>query len=85
MGGALLQAGDWAAAEDVLRRAVGAGGDAKSERMLADALAERGQTAEAIGHYEKALKRSELESELRHINARLGALGALTGRKAGAV
>ena len=80
MGAALLQLGDWESAEDVLRRSVGAGGGTKSERLLADTLAERGQTADAIVLYDKALAGSILESEVRHIKARLATLREQAGR-----
>ncbi|KAJ1621884.1 hypothetical protein T492DRAFT_886208, partial [Pavlovales sp. CCMP2436] len=71
LGAALLQVGDWASRQDVLQRA----------RLLADTMGERGLKAEAISLYEKALGGSKLESEARHIKARLEALHELSGTR----
>ncbi|KAJ1626162.1 hypothetical protein T492DRAFT_216433 [Pavlovales sp. CCMP2436] len=81
LGAALLHVGDWASGQDVLQRAVAAGGGPKAERLLADAMGERGLTAEAISLYEKARGGSKLESEARHIKARLEALHELSGTR----
>jgi uncharacterized protein HemY len=82
VGAGWLALGDWERAEEVLRRAVSAGASVKAERMLADALAERGQVSEAIALYERVRAHEPLlESEARHVHARLGALNELAGRK----
>jgi tetratricopeptide (TPR) repeat protein len=82
LGSAWLAIGDWERAEDTLRRSVAAGAGPKAERLLADAISERGMTIDAIELYTKVLADAPLESEARHIKARLQTLHEIAGLQA---
>mmetsp|Transcript_21301 Transcript_21301/g.57320 ORF Transcript_21301/g.57320 Transcript_21301/m.57320 type:complete len:385 (-) Transcript_21301:78-1232(-) len=98
IGAEYLQLGQWSTSEDALRRAVAAGAGAKALLFLADCLADKGETTEAIATYERLLVPAQeaaseeegpsatpeplTEAEERHVRARLAQLQAATGRAA---